>query len=151
MDICLESKGNNIADCLQIADEVERYLGVLTLLWHPPMFNSLEYPDSRDIYIKINHYCQDKGAWITRAKDIYEWLLLRNRNSFICDYDPFTKTCTIVPDPIDQDHYFTLYLPPNTDCAIRSNNADIIKRNGDHVNIKTHHLQKNNEIIVGIV
>ena len=70
------------------------------------------------------------------------------RNTFSCDYDPSTKTCTIIPDPTDQDHSFTLYLPPNADCIIRSKNADIIKRDGDYVYIKTHNLQNNNEIIV---
>ena len=79
MDICLESSNNKESDCFRIADEVERYQGVLTLLWHPPIFNTLEYPDARDIYIKINQYCQEKGAWITRARDIYEWLTLRNQ------------------------------------------------------------------------
>ena len=34
---------------------------------------------------------------------------------------------------------------PDTDCTIRSENADIIKRDGDHVYIKTHNLQNNNE------
>ncbi len=74
MDICLKSCENKIAACLRIADEVERYQGVLTLLWHPPVFNTREYPEFRDIYIKINRYCQENGAWIGRARDIYEWI-----------------------------------------------------------------------------
>ena len=150
MDICLESSKNKEYDCLQIADEVERYHGVLTLLWHPPIFNMLEYPDSREIYIKMNQYCKEKGAWITRARDIYEWLSVRNRNTFTSDYDPSTKTCKIVPDPADQDHSFTLYLPPHSDCIIRSGNADILKRDGDRVYIKTQNLQNNNEVILRI-
>jgi hypothetical protein len=150
MDICIESRSNKIADCLQIADEVERYHGVLILLWHPPIFNTLEYPESRDIYIKINQYCMDNGAWIARARDIYEWHSLRNRTIFTSEYDPSTKTCTIVPDPADRDHFFTLYLSPHSDCIIQSGNADIIKRDGDCVYIKTHNLQNTNEVIIGI-
>jgi hypothetical protein len=148
MDICLESRSNIIADCLAIADEVKRYHGVLTLLWHPPIFNTLEYPDARDIYIKINQYCQENEAWITRARDIYEWLFLRDQQTFsvFCH----GSLCSIIPSGNDPERYFTMYLPPGTECTIRSGNADIIKRDGDCVYIKTHLQQKNNEIIVGI-
>ena len=140
---------NKESDCFRIADEVERYHGVLTLLWHPPIFNTLEYPDARDIYIKINQYCQEKGAWIARARDIYEWLLPAEPGiPSPVIMIPQQRPVLLVPDPADQDHFFTLYLPPNTDCIIRSENADIIKRDGDHVYIKTHNLQKNNEIVV---
>jgi len=150
MDICLESRRNKIADCLQIADEVKRYQGVLTLLWHPPIFNTMEYPDYRDTYIKINLYCQGKGAWLARARDIYEWLSLRNRNTFTSDYNPSTKTLTLIPHPADLDHTFTLYLPPHSDCIIQSGNADIVKKEGDCVYIKTHNLVTNSEVIIGI-
>jgi hypothetical protein len=150
MDICLESRINRIADCLRIADEVERYQGVLTLLWHPPIFNILEYPDYRDIYIHIIQHCLDNGAWIARARDIYEWISLRNRNTFACNYDPLVKTCAILPVNADDDQFYTLYLPPHCDCSIRSGNADIIKRDGDLVYIKTHNLQNTNEVTIGI-
>jgi hypothetical protein len=150
MDICLESRSNKIADCLRIADEVKRYQGVLTLLWHPPIFNTLEYPDSRDIYIKINQYCLENVAWIARARDIYEWLLVRNQNTFTSNFDPSSMTSIITQNPTDLDHFFTIYLPPHSDCIIRSGNADIIKRDGDQVYIKTHNLQNNNEVILGI-
>ena len=148
MDICLESSNTKIEDCHRIANEVERYQGVLTLLWHPPVFNTLEFLDARDIYININQYCQDKGAWITRAKDIYEWISLRNRQTFSCfNHD---STCTIIPSDNDYEQFFTLYLPPGSEGTIHSGNADVIKREGDCVYIKTHNQQKNNEIIVGI-
>jgi len=148
MDICLETRSDKLADCLRIADEVKRYNGVLTLLWHPPIFNTLEYPDARDIYIKINQYCRENEAWITRARDIYEWHSLRNERTFsvFCH----SSLCSIISSGTDPERYFTLYLPPGSECNIRSGNADIIKRDGDCVYIKTHHLQKNNEIIVGI-
>jgi hypothetical protein len=151
MDICLESRSDKIADCLHIADEVRQCQGVLTLLWHPPIFNTLEYLDSRDIYIKINQYCKDNGAWIVRARDIYEWHSIRNRSAFTAAFDPSTGTCSILPDPADQDHFFTLYLPIRTECYIRSGNADIIRKDDDRVYIKTHNLQNTSEVIVGIV
>ena len=148
MDICLESGSNKIADCLRIADEVDRFHGVLTLLWHPPIFNTQEYPDARDIYITLNRYCKEKGAWITRARDIYEWLSLRNRQtlSVFCHGSLYS----IIPSNTEPNQYFTMYLPPGTEGTIRSGNADIIHKDEDCVYIKTHHQQKNNEIIVGI-
>jgi hypothetical protein len=150
MDICLESRSNKIADCLRITNEVKRYQGVLTLLWHPPIFNTLEYPDARELYIKINQYSRINGAWIVRASDIYEWYSLRNRNTFTSAFDPSTKTCSIMPSPTHQDQFLTLYLPSHADCSILSGNADIIKKDGDRVYIKTHDLQNTNEVVIGI-
>jgi hypothetical protein len=150
MDICFESSSNKMSDCLGIADEVKKYQGVLTILWHPPCFNTLEYPGSRDIYIKINHYCLEKGAWIARACDIYEWLDMRNKQTLTCEYDISTKTCTIIPDLKKDNQFLTLYLPPYSNCDIRSGNAQVFQRDGDCVYIKTHQLQNNNKIIVGI-
>ena len=56
--------------------------------------------------------------------------------------NPLSKIYTFVPEPIDQNHFFTLYLPPGSDCNIRSGNADIIRRDEDCVYIKTYNLQR---------
>lgn len=148
MDICLESVVNKKADCIRIADEVGKYQGVLTLLWHPPIFNTLEYPYAREIYIHVNQYCKAKGAWIARARDIYDWASIRNRLNFavFCEGSQYS----IIPSDTGPKHYFTVYLPEGAGCTIRSENADIIKNDGDRVYIKTHSSQKNNEIIIGI-
>jgi peptidoglycan/xylan/chitin deacetylase (PgdA/CDA1 family) len=149
-DNCLESSNNKHADCIRITEEVERYNGALTLLWHPPVFNTLEYADERELYITINQYCRDNEAWIARARDIHDWYSLRNTYSFSGTYDPASKTYSIIPLPTGRDYFFTLYLPAHSDCVIRSGNADIIKRDGDRVYIKTHNLQDNNEVVLGI-
>jgi peptidoglycan/xylan/chitin deacetylase (PgdA/CDA1 family) len=149
MDICLESLNNKESDCLQLADEVGRYHGVLTLLWHPPLFNALEFHDARDLYLKINEYCQEKGAWITRARDIHDWISLRNSQTFSCSFDG--SMFTIIPSDSHSDNFFTLYLPPGTEGKIHSNNANLIDRQGDYMCIKTQDLNNNNEIVVDIV
>jgi peptidoglycan/xylan/chitin deacetylase (PgdA/CDA1 family) len=148
MDICLESSINKESDCLRIADAVEQHHGVLTLLWHPPMFNVLEYPDARDLYTKTNRYCQKKGAWFARARDIFEWLSNRNQHSFIYNYDTSTKICTIIPDFNEQEHFFTIYLPDYSDCDIDLENTHVIHRDGKYVYIKTNCLQKDDTIKV---
>jgi hypothetical protein len=150
MDICLEFSKNKEYDCLQIADEIERYHGVLTLLWHPPVFNTLEFPDYRDLYKKIIQYCQEKEAWTARACDICEWQEMRNQYSFTYDFDASTNTCVVTPDSNTNDHYLTLYLPSHAHPVICSGNAEILEKNGDCIYIKTHNLQQNNAIIVRI-
>jgi hypothetical protein len=150
MDICLEFSENKEYDCLQIADETEKYHGVLTLLWHPPVFNTLEYPFARDMYIKINKYCQEKGAWAARACDIHEWIKNRTSDTFTYCYDISTHACKIVPTPVNKDHFFSIYIPSDKMCCIRSGNAIIIKNEEDCVHIKTQALQENNEILLEI-
>ena len=148
MDICLERNRNRKKDCLSIADEVEKYQGVLTLLWHPPVINTLEYPGFRDLYIGLCGHCREKGAWITGARDIFEWVSLRNRQTFSFSYED--SACTILPSRPDSGLYFTLYLPPGTTGVIRSGNARIIRKDGDCIHIKTDKPEAHDTITVGI-
>ena len=150
MDICLEGSQSKESDCLRIADEVKQYHGVLNLLWHPPIFNTLEYPDARDIYITINQHCSEHGAWIARACDIFRWLTLRNRNAFSCEYDISNKTLKIMTDSKEQEQYLTLYPPQHSICNILSGNAQILNSNEKCIVIKTQNMHDNREIIVGL-
>jgi hypothetical protein len=150
MDICLETRTNKVSDCLRIADDVARYHGVLNLLWHPPIFNTLEYTESRDIYIKINQHCREQNAWLARACDIHKWLTLRNRMAIACSYDEPSKTLTIIPDQMGQESYLTVYLPPNTNGDLQSDKARIIGSGDNCIYIKTKDLQDFEKILVGI-
>ena len=150
MDICLESSTDKVTDCLRIADEVGLYHGVLNLLWHPPIFNTLEYAEARDIYIKINEHCREQGAWLARACDVYQWMMLRNRLSITGSYDELNKTLTITSDNIGQECYLTIYLPADAAGDIRSNNAQILRSGNNCIHIKTRDIQDNKEILVGI-
>jgi hypothetical protein len=144
MDVCLDSCDNILLDCQQVIDEVERYSGVLTLLWHPPVINELEYKNGRDIYIKLIQYCQTKETWIKRACDICAWIKIRNQCAFSCDYNG--SNFSILISQLPHDYYFTIYLPSNTDCEIISKNAKIIKKERDYVYIKTHHDDNNYKV-----
>jgi hypothetical protein len=148
MDNCLDVYKNKDQASLTIAEEVKRYHGVLTLLWHPRMFISEEYPHGREVYIKINQYCRDNGAWFARAGDVYQWLSTRNRQAYSCVFED--STCSIIPLDIVKEFFFTLYLPQNTKGIILSNNADIIGGDGNYLCIKTKDLTLNNKIVVGI-
>lgn len=146
MDICLDSCKDKERECLDLAAKVFRHQGVLTLLWHPPIFNTLEYPEARDIYIKINQHCRYHNAWIVRGRDIYEWLAKRKAIVFssTCEGD----TCTITSHTGGSDLFFTLLLPNPVECRICSGNARIIKNEGVSVYIKTNNLEKEEKIIV---
>ncbi len=149
MDICLESRKEKLQDCLRIAGEVERYHGVLNLLWHPPIFNTAEYGDEREIYLALNRFCQDRGAWISRARDICQWSETRNRGSFIASFNGQERILTIDLPEKDPVQYLTLSLSGFTSCTILSGNAGIIRLDGDRVDINAGNVQNNTRIIVG--
>jgi hypothetical protein len=49
-----------------LIDTVERYNGVLTILWHNYNF----FGDNLDFYKKILNYCKEKNAWMTSGEQI---------------------------------------------------------------------------------
>ena len=53
----------------QLIDTVERYNGVLTVLWHNTRFSG----DMARFYEKILKYCAEKNAWMTCGADIGDW------------------------------------------------------------------------------
>ena len=53
----------------QLVDTVERYNGVLTVLWHNTSFSG----EGGRFYEKILKYCAEKNAWMTTGADISAW------------------------------------------------------------------------------
>jgi hypothetical protein len=92
------------------------------------------------MYIKLNQYCHDKGAWITRARDIYAWISLRNLQTFSCHFE--NSRCTIIPSATGNEQFFTLHLPSGAAGTILSKNAEIIRKQGRYLYIKTHNLHE---------
>jgi len=56
-----------------LIDTVERYNGVITILWHTNVFNCAFRKTWKMLYEKILKYCSEKNAWMTSGKEIYEW------------------------------------------------------------------------------
>jgi hypothetical protein len=53
-----------------LINTVEKYNGVITILWHNNMCidgENLRY------YEKVLEYCAEKNAWITSGEEIYNW------------------------------------------------------------------------------
>ena len=57
----------------RLIDTVEKYNGVLTLLWHSNDFNCVFKDSWVKIYKKILEYCHDKNAWMTSGEEVYNW------------------------------------------------------------------------------
>ena len=53
----------------QLIDTVEKYNGVITIIWH----NTFMQDENLRFYEKILKYCYDKNAWMTSGKDICNW------------------------------------------------------------------------------
>jgi peptidoglycan/xylan/chitin deacetylase (PgdA/CDA1 family) len=54
----------------QLIDTVDRYHGVLTLLWHNTSFLG----DKLEFYERILKYCAKKNAWMTSGEEIAKWV-----------------------------------------------------------------------------
>lgn len=57
----------------KLIDSVEKYNGVITLLWHNNIFSSSYREKWKLMYEKILRYCFGKNAWMTNGEDIYNW------------------------------------------------------------------------------
>jgi peptidoglycan/xylan/chitin deacetylase (PgdA/CDA1 family) len=61
-------------DCLKVISRVEKYHGVLTILWHTNRFNPREYPTMGKIYKDIVNEAKSRDAWITTADKVCDWM-----------------------------------------------------------------------------
>jgi len=109
MDITIPMDNDGWDACKRIIDEVEKRQGVLTLLWHPPVFNELEYPHAGEMYQRIIELCRDKGAWITSSGDIFDWWSRREETGFKIIQEE--QTLKIEADPFDSRQYIELFIP----------------------------------------
>lgn len=117
-------EGVNWNDCFDIANTVEKYNGVLTLLWHHTVFNDYEYPGWAERYRKLIEFCKDKNAWITSAHEISNWWKNRGNNKF--EYGYKEGCLKIMHYSKDADNnQFKVYLPENMSAYVKEN-AEIV-------------------------
>jgi peptidoglycan/xylan/chitin deacetylase (PgdA/CDA1 family) len=57
----------------RLIDTVEKYNGVLTLLWHNNVFNCPFREKWKKLYEKILEYSYKKNAWMTSGEEIWRW------------------------------------------------------------------------------
>jgi peptidoglycan/xylan/chitin deacetylase (PgdA/CDA1 family) len=65
--------------CKNLIDEVDKYNGVLTLVWHNDSFDEIYFKDRCRLYKKILNECYKREAWMTSGKEIWSWW---NKNNF---------------------------------------------------------------------
>lgn len=124
---------------LQIIKTVEKYGGVLTLLWHHSVYNDHEFPEWGVAYEKIIDFCNKKDAWITSAKEISDWWMMREKSSFEWDYEG--NQLRIKPYPIKNHHFLNIYVP-NKMYFKNIFNAEIINVRKNLYSIKTNCLEE---------
>ena len=56
-----------------LIDTVEKYNGILTILWHNNVFNYPPKDAWRKFYERILAYVYQKDAWVTSGEDILKW------------------------------------------------------------------------------
>ena len=151
MDISLTNNSDiNIwKECINIVDTVEKYGGVLTLLWHHTVFNEEEYPGWAEIYERIIKVCKEKNAWIINAGEIAKWWKKREESRLECGYD--NGSLKIIPYPKSQKHFIDIHLPEGKSVEVSSENAEINSKDGSSVTISTNNLKEKEEIVLAIV
>jgi hypothetical protein len=78
MDGALFNSVKSFGEAWEIANRlintVEKYNGVITLVWHNNNFNCAFRTNGVKFYEKILKYCYDKNAWMTSGEEIWmEW------------------------------------------------------------------------------
>ena len=63
-----------LSEVQRIIRTVEKYNGVLTLLWHNHIFDCPFREKWAELYKIILEYCYKKNAWMTSAEGIYSWV-----------------------------------------------------------------------------
>ncbi len=153
MDVCLLSIKDPLAASFSVSDKVEKYHGVLTLLWHPPVFNISEVPDAREIYCQIIKRAQERGAIVTNARNIVKWENNRNGKELNCRWNG--SSIIMNPSVLAHDYFISFDIPAGSVFKILSGNATDIGRDTcssgprfERINIRAHTDEKNKEIVV---
>jgi peptidoglycan/xylan/chitin deacetylase (PgdA/CDA1 family) len=114
MDICITPK-KDWERCVEIVEEVEKYGGVLTLLWHHTVFNEREYPSWKRFYAELIRLAAEKGAWITSGIEIAKWWKTRDRANISVKIDE--EKLKIISD----EEVPVMVYPPDDKVEVDSN------------------------------
>jgi len=147
-DIALFSYSDPWEKFIEIVSEVERYGGVLTLLWHHSVFNCVEFPGWAEMYKKIIEYCKNKGAWITSAYEIVRWWKMREGSKLEVKYR--NNRLLVTPLPKTHRHFINVQVPDGRKVKVISSNAEA-KASGNLITISTNNLEKSEAVTIEIL
>jgi peptidoglycan/xylan/chitin deacetylase (PgdA/CDA1 family) len=128
MDICLMGSKDPLDECFAIADEVELVHGVLTILWHPPVFNSLEFPGAKEIYSSLIERAQSRSGWVASGREIIEWQRKREKCEFSVRGE--NSQFFIEPCSADEDYFLTIHIPRNSHVELPLEKITILGKSG---------------------
>ncbi|MHC3436932.1 polysaccharide deacetylase family protein [Natrialbaceae archaeon A-gly3] len=58
-------------ECLEILRQASEHDTVMTVLWHPCVFNERDFPGYREIYERLIRTAKEMGAWVGPVRDAY--------------------------------------------------------------------------------
>jgi len=64
---------------LELIDKVEKVHGLITLLWHPNVYDNNTYPGWFWVYEEVLKYLASRDAWVAPVRDIGNWWEARVR------------------------------------------------------------------------
>lgn len=133
-DIALFSYEKPWQEFLKIAERVERYGGILTILWHHSVFNDLEFPGWGDMYKKIVRYCLNRDAWIATCCEVAKWWKKREKSKVEVKY--LDGEIVIQPLPKGESHFLDIHTTNGAELEVKSG-AKVVRRGEDRVTIFT--------------
>lgn len=76
MEIALPDPGENFEaawrECERLLEEAKENRAVMSILWHPRLFNEADFPGYRELYRRIIERALEMGAWVGPPADFYE-------------------------------------------------------------------------------
>ncbi|WFN35121.1 polysaccharide deacetylase family protein [Methanogenium sp. S4BF] len=145
MDITLQDGGAGWDICNSMIEQVRNVRGVLTLLWHPAVFNNLEYPEIGSWYWKIIEACKENGGWVTTGGEIASWWHSREATAYECLYsDGELSVCC----DGNAECSYDLYVPENRSAELISENATLSMAENGHYILSSENGHMPNKMVV---
>lgn len=82
------------AVCERLLDEAAENDAVMTVLWHPRLFNAEEFPGYRRLYRRLVETALEMGAWVGTPEALYDRLVTDARSERPALVDDTRPTAT---------------------------------------------------------
>lgn len=148
MDITLQQGEEGWDVCKTMIQQVRSRGGVLTALWHPPVFNNLEYPEIGRWYWNIIETCIKDGAWVTNGREIATWWQAREAGAPEYRYDDDVVSISCDDSPVRS---FDIYVPQHRSAELLSQNATLSKTDDGHYLLTSNTKNVTETLVVRLV
>jgi hypothetical protein len=69
------SQTESLKSVFSIIEEIKKFNGVFTILWHNTFFSDYKYTGWREIYIKILDFCKANNGYLTNGENIFTHII----------------------------------------------------------------------------